>query len=70
MVSDCKATGFLTTEQHMALHGTRADVLARVALVNLGYLRNNKQGLKITEACEKIRECIEELEALAQRANN
>ena len=70
MVSDCGATRLLTTEQHMSLHGTRADVLARVALVNLGYLRNNKQGLKIADACDKIRECIEELEALAQLSNN
>ena len=56
----------LTTEQHMALHGTRPDVLARIALVHLGYLRNNKQGLKIAEVCDKIRECVEELEVLAR----
>lgn len=65
-VNTAGAKSVLTTEQHMALHGTRPDVLARIALANIGYLRNNKQGLAIAEACNKVRECVEELEALAQ----
>lgn len=70
MVSNTTATEPLTTEQHMTLHGTRADVLARIALVNLGYLRGNKQGLRIAEACDEIRDCVEELEALVQSVSS
>ena len=66
MVITAGAKSVLTAEQRTALHGTRTNVLARIALANIDYLRNNEKGLAIAEACNKVRECVEELEALAQ----
>jgi hypothetical protein len=56
----------LTGEQQMALHGTRPDVLARLAHVLLGHVHHGKSNRD--ESAKKLVACINELEFHAQSA--
>jgi len=60
------AEGFkkLTSEQQLTLHGTRPDVLARLAHVLLGHVQHGKT--KREEAAATLSACIDELEYHAQ----
>lgn len=54
----------MTEKLPQPLHGSRADVLARVSFVNVGYLRNPTAS-KRDEVCDQLAQRIDELSRLA-----